>query len=235
MCFKILLACILISSTIHAQDRLISEIVLEKAIIATSELPTDLSDAYERRSVVKMRLDSLQQNITAAFPELANKMQKRSARLNSVAGFSAEGEMLSLIPFNRVFSDYFRSEWQKMDALEEKLSQTVKPFYEKELYKTQGYLPVWDSIYRLRRPALIRYKDETIKLVKAEVAYFKANAKMSQSSNEAERMQYFEEQLSVLQKLVQLRDRLQRIVIDDGVEKVEYCKSQPQACSAGQN
>jgi hypothetical protein len=89
---------------------------------------------------------------------------------------------------------------------------------------------VWDSVYRRRQPALVKYRDGVFKLVQAEIAYLKANEKMFASNEEDERMQYVETELSVLQKLVLLGAKFKKVMMDDGMDKIEFCKTYPASC-----
>lgn len=192
--------------------------------------PASINDAHKIYNEKKAQYDTVEKIFTAAYRSLSDKMNKRSARLNSMAGFSAEGETISFAPPNSRMSDFFRSEWDKMDALERTFNSQVKSFYGKDLYQAKGYLPVWDSVYRSRRPALIRYRDGIVKLVQAEVAYLKENEKMFTQGTPEEKMQYVEAELSILQKLVLLRDKYTRVVTQDGAEKVQFCIDRPEAC-----
>jgi hypothetical protein len=220
----------LIAANANAQSPLVSESILKKAKSLSAQLPASINEAYEQSGSKKLQYDSLEQLIKEAYPLLAGKMKKRSAKLNAMAGYDVADATLSLVPANQKMSDFFRAEWEKMDALEAAFSRQVKSFYGKDLYQKNGYLAVWDSVYKQRIPALVKYRDGIIKLVEAEIAYLKANEKMFVSSNEPDRMQYVEAELSLLQKLVLLRDKYKRVVMDDGVEKVVYCKTYPQNC-----
>lgn len=222
----LLLAC----TQIRAQDKLISEPVLQLTSRLMAQLPANLQEAYDQYGKKKLQYDSLEQLFTKAYPALADKMKKRSAKLNSMAGYNADDATLSMVPANFKMADFFRAEWEKMDELERTFNQQVKTFYGKDLYKTQGYLNVWDSVYKVRKPVFIKYRDGIFKLVQAELAYLRSAAKMFSSGDEAERMQYVEAELSILQKLVLLRDKYKRVVTEDGVEKMEFCKTAPDSC-----
>jgi hypothetical protein len=69
-----------------------------------------------------------------------------------------------------------------------------------------------------------------MKLVQIEIAYLRPAAKMFSASDEAERMQYVGAELSVLQKLVLLRDKFKRVIAEDRVEKLVLCKTHPDTC-----
>ena len=229
----LLLAFVLFLITNHAdgQKGLVSEEVLKQVTRLSAQLPVSINEAYEQYAVKKPQYDSLEQLLKDAYPVLADKMKKRSARLNSMAGYEAADAKLSLMPPNQKMTNFFLAEWDRMDALERAFNKHVKSIEGlNELYKTKGYLPVWDSAYNERRPALVRYRDGILKLVQAEIAYLKAAEKMFSSSNEDERMQYVEAELSILQKLVLLGSKYKKVVTQDGVEKVQYCKSHPEAC-----
>jgi hypothetical protein len=118
-----------------------------------------------------------------------------------------------------------------MDALERAFNKVAPSFIgDKDMYKTKGYLPVWDSVYQVHRPALIKYQEGIFKLVRTEIAYLKSVSKMFTSSNEDERMQWVEAELGVLQKLVLLAGKYKKLVISNGIDKAEFCKLNPSAC-----
>jgi hypothetical protein len=229
--FLFLLASMIYSLKANAQNRLVSEDVLKQVSRLTAQLPTDIHKAYEQYGIKKAQFDSLEQLLKEVYPTLADKMKKRSTKLNSMAGYNAEGATLLLLPPNQKMTSFFLSEWDKMDNLERVFNQQAPSFFgSKELYKAKGYLTVWDSVYRQRLPALVKYRDGVFKLVQAEIAYMKANEKMFASSKEDEKMQYVEAELSILQKLVLLGAKYKKMVIDDGMEKIEFCKSYPSSC-----
>lgn len=215
---------------IRAQDKLVSEPVLQLTSRLMVQLPASIHEAYAQHDKKKMQYDSLEQLFKDAYPALADKMKKRSARLNSMAGYNADDATLSLVPANQKMADFFRAEWEKMDALEKSFNQQVKSFYGKDLYKAHGYLNVWDSVYKARKPSFLKYRDGILKLVQTEIAYLRSAAKMFSSADEAERMQYVEAELSILQKLALLRDKYKRVITEDGVDKVTFCKTNPDTC-----
>ena len=127
-------------------------------------------------------------------------------------------------------SDFFGKQWEKKDALERTFNQAAPSFFgSKELYQSQGYVTAWDSVYKRNRPALIKYRDGILKLVQTDIAYLEANKKMFASKDEDERMQWVETELSVLQKLVLLSSKYQKMVITNGVEKVQFIIDHPGA------
>ena len=222
---------ILMAAATTAQNKLASEDVLKQVTLLTAQLPADVHQAYAVYGVKKQQFDSLENLLKQTYAALADKMKKRSAKLNSMAGYNEESATLLLLPPNQKMTGYFIAEWDKMDNLERTFNQQAPSFFgSKEMYKAKGYLTVWDSVYKQRLPALVKYRDAIFKLVQAEIAYLKANEKMFASSKEDERMQYVESELSVLQKLVLLGAKYKKVVIDDGMEKVSYCKTNPSAC-----
>lgn len=228
----ILIPLVLLLQNGHAQTAPVSEPILQQAIRLTAQLPANIQEAYRQKNVIGQLHDSLEQMLQAAYPALADRMKKRSARLNAMINYNAEDAVLSLMPPNQKLTAFFTSQWDKMDALERTFNKAAPSFYgDKELYKKKGYLVVWDSVYRQRRPALMAYRDGIVKLVQADIAYLKANAKMFVSKDEAERMQWVEAELGVLQKLVLLGAKFKKVVMNDGVEKEEYCINYPSACT----
>ena len=214
-----------------AQTELESEALLPMVVRLTAALPLDIKEAHRRKETLTATVDSIDKVLTAAYPALAHKVQRSSARLNAMANINEPNAKLSLIPPNHKMADYFQSEWDKMDALERAYNKRVKTIEGlKALYKVKGYLPVWDSAYNSRRPALVAYRDGALKLVAAEISYLKANESMFRSKNVDERMQWVEAELSVLQKLVLLKGKLKKLVLDDGAEKVQFCIDSPGAC-----
>jgi hypothetical protein len=221
----------LLVQNVQAQTALASEPVFKLISRLTDQLPANIHEAHQQRDRIKPLFDSLEQAIMAAYPSLANKVKMRSARLNAMINHTEEGARLLFILPNEKMSAYFINEWDKMDALERTFNKAAPSFIgNKELYKKQGYLPVWDSVYQLYRPALIKYRDGVFKLVQAEIAYLKAASKMFSSSNEDERMQWVEAELGVLQKLVLLGSKYKKLAIDNGIDKVEFCIQNPGAC-----
>ena len=230
VCFRAF-AFLVCSANAKAQSRLASEDVLKQVTVLTAQLPADIYRAHEQYSVIKAQYDSLEKLLKAAYPALAGKMKMRSARLNSMAGLNAEGATLLLVSPNQKMTSFFQAEWEKMDNLERSFNQQTPSFFgSKELYKAKGYLLVWDSVYKHRLPVLVKYRDGIFKLVQTEVAYLKANEKMFTGSKEDERMQYVETELSILQKLVLLAAKYKKVVMDDGAEKVVFCKTYPSGC-----
>lgn len=218
-------------SIAYSQNVLISEKVLKLTTQLTSSIPADPEDAYQQYASLNSNLDSLELEIKNAFPALADKMNRKSARLNSMAGYEDADAQLSIILPNTKMSEFFRTQWSKLDALEKSFNQNVKSIVGlKELYKIKGYLPVWDSAYAARTPALIKYRDEVIKLVKADIEYLKANAHMFKSDKEDVRMQFVESELSILQKLIILKSNYYKVMIEDGAKKVEFCKTNSIDC-----
>lgn len=232
VCLKLLfLPLLFLVREATAQTSLVSEPVLERVARLTAELPANIQEAHRQQGRIKPLFDTLEKTIAAAYPALANKVQKRSARLNATNNHNEEGAKLLLVPPNQKMSAYFISQWDKLDALERTYNSAAPSFVgSKELYKTQGYLSVWDSVYQRRRPAVVKYRDGVLKLVQAEIAYLKANAKMFASRNEDERMQWVETELSVLQKLVLLGSKYKKLVLDNGIDKVDFCIQHPSAC-----
>lgn len=223
--------CFLLAQTVPAQHHLVSEDILLQVTKLSATLPSTINEAYQQATVIKTSFDSLEGLITQAYPVLADKMKKRSARLNSMAGYNVTDATLSLMPPNQKMTNFFLAEWDKLDNLERAFNNQAPSFFgSKELYKAKGYLAVWDSVYKKRLPALVKYRDAVFKLVQAEIAYLKANGKMFSRSNEDERMQWVEAELGVLQKLVLLGSKYKKLVITDGVEKVQYCKTYPESC-----
>lgn len=214
----------------QAQTNIASEQVLSEVNKLYSQLPANITEAHKAYNERKVQYDSIGNIFTAAYRALADKINKRSAKINSMAGYNVEDATLTIVPANSHMSDFFRSEWDKMDALERTYNQQVKSFYGKESYKTKGYLLVWDSVYQTRRTPLTRYRDGVLKLVQAEIAYLKANEKIFTRGSQEEKMQYVETELSILQKLVLLRDKYYKAVTRDGAEKVQFCIDRPEAC-----
>lgn len=226
-----LLTCLSVQNS-HAQSCPVSEPILQQAIRLTAKLPADIQKAYKQYNVTKPQLDSLEQMFQAAHPALANRMKKRSARLNAMINYNADDAVFSLMPPNQKMTSFFLSQWDKMDALERSFNKAVPSFFgDKVLYKKKGYMVVWDSVYKKRRPALEAYRDGVIKLVQGDIAYLKANAAMFASKDEAERMQWVEAELGVLQKLVLLGAKFKKVVITDGVDKEQHCTAYPAACA----
>ena len=152
--------------------------------------------------------------------------------LNALAGFSVENTERYLLTANQAFADYFIRQWDKFDAMEKPIAPSLKlPPALKALYKKNGYLPIWDSVYQKRIPLLKKYCDGVLKLVQDELSYLKANQSMYQSKEEAIRMQYVEAEVKVLQKLVYLNNKLKQVLLTDGAEKVQFCKDHPSNCN----
>jgi len=207
---------------------LISEPVFHQIARLTSPLPKNVSEAYRTFEQNKVVYDSLEEMIQKAYPLLADRMARRSMRLNMMAGYTEQDAVLSLMPPNQKMRDFFLREWEKMDALEKRFNQKIITDFSVKLSKE--YLKIWDSVYRNRLPTLTQYRDGIFTLVKAEIGYLKANAKMLHSQDENERMQYHEAELSILQKLVLLGAKYHKIVFTDAVEKMELCKQYPETC-----
>lgn len=215
-----------------AQPATVSEGVLKKTIDLTTQLPANIQDAHRQYQQQKQACDSLELLLTQAYPMLVDRMNKRSARLNAMINHNAENAVFSLAPPNQKMTTFFMNQWEKMDALERVFNKAAPSFFgDKELYKKRGYLVVWDSVYRQRRPALAAYRDAVINLVKADIAFLNRNAAMFASKNEAERMQWVEAELGVLQKLVLLKEKYKKLVMTDGAEKVAFCVERPEACA----
>jgi hypothetical protein len=231
--FLCLLLLFFSAQCVNAHTTLVSEPVLQQAVRLTDNLPANISETYQQYNEVKAIHDSLEQLLKEAHPTLAGKIKKRSARLNAMVNDNADGATLLLMPPNQKMTSFFMAQWDKMDALEKAFNQAAPSFFgSKEMYGKKGYLAVWDSVYRQRRPALVKYRDGILTLVRTDIAYLKANAKMFTSNAENERMQWVEAELGVLQKLVLLESKYKKLVITDGVEKVEFCNLNPGACTA---
>ncbi len=217
-----------------AQTTVVSDPVLKQMVRLTATLPANIQEAHQQYSLISKTHDSLELMFKEAYPFLAEKAKKRSARLNAMVNYNVEDATLLLLPPNQKMTSFFIAQWDRMDALERAFNQAAPSFFgSKELYKEKGYLAVWDSVYKRRRPALIKYRDGIIKLVQADIAYLKGNAEMFASKDEAERMQWVEAELGVLQKLVLLKSKYKKLVITDGTEKVEFCTANPAACVVG--
>jgi hypothetical protein len=208
----------------------VSEQVYEQAVKLTTDLPANITQAYQQYPVRKLQYDSLELLIAQAWPALANKMNQRSLILNSLAGIHNDQATRYIIPADQAFADYFIRQQEKMDGLERAFNQQVKSFYGKELYQKKGYMAVWDSVYHSRLQVMSRYREGLLKIVREDIAYLKEKKKMFTSPDESERMQYVEAEAKVLQKLVYLRDKWRRVVVEDGVEKVQFCKEHPESC-----
>lgn len=213
-----------------AQSNFVSEKVLAQLSKVSASLPANIHVAYKQYEAQGWQFDSLEKTITDAYPALADKAQRRSNTLNSMAGYSTENAISSLLSFDQKFSDYFLQQWDRFDALEKVYNARVKTFYGKELYKTQGYLAVWDSAYQIRLPALTHYRDGVLKLAQSEIAYLKANRHLLKSKEETVRIQYVEAEVKILQQLIYLKTKLQQVVVEDGINKVKFCMEHPGSC-----
>lgn len=214
----------------QAQSNLASQQVLAEMNKVFVQPPVSIIDAHNGYAQRKQQYDTVEKIFTRAYRLLADKVNKRSAKLNSMAGYNVQDATLTIVPANSRMSDFFRSEWEKLDALEKTFNQQVKSFYGKDLYKAKGYLPVWDSVYKIRRPLLIRYRDGILNLVQSEIAYLKENEKMFTHGSQEEKIQYAETELSVLQKMLLLMTKYQKVIMEDGAEKVQFCIDRPEAC-----
>lgn len=209
----------------------VSEPLLQVAARLTADLPENPADAYQKREVVKLLLDSLEAGLEQAYPLLAERLNRRSARLNGMLNINEPDAKFSLAPPNKDMTNYFIRQWDKMDVLERSFNRAAPSFYgNKELYAQKGYMNLWDSVYRSRLPHLITYRNGVLNLVQSDIAYIKANAKMFASKNEDERIQWVEAEMSILQKLVYLKEKIKKVVLWDGVEKCAYCVQHPSQC-----
>jgi hypothetical protein len=199
--------------------------------IITERLPATIHESYQwYTSVGKEQFNLLEEKFKKAYPALANKAYQRSSILNGLAGLPTENTVWSVLGSNQKFADFFIRQQDRMDQLEKAIQPYCKDFTTKELYKSKGYLNVWDSIYQYRKGAWIHYRNKVLKLVSEDIAYLKANHAIFKSANESERLQYIEAEVKVLQKLTYLKNRWYKIFVTDAQEKVSFCLEHPSAC-----
>jgi hypothetical protein len=149
-----------------AQNSFVTEGILMQIKKLAMPLPSDIQEAYQHQAINKARFDSIDQMIKDAYPVIADKINRRSMMLNALAGFSVENTERYLLTANQAFADYFIRQWDKFDAMEKPIAPSLKlPPALKALYKKNGYLPVWDSVYQKRIPLLKKYCDGVLKLV----------------------------------------------------------------------
>ena len=227
----LLILFIITTLSVSSQEKLGFEGVLQKVTALSTKLPASITEAYEQYNRgSKKDFDSLQQLIDGAYPALAEKAKRRSLMLNALVGINEPDAVRFLVPASQGMADYFMRQWDRFDALERSFNSEVKSFFGKEEYKKQGYIGAWDSVYRVRKPSLLRYRDGVLKLVNEELVFLKKNRSMLQSTNEAERIQFIEAEVKVLQQLNYLKEKLRKVVVVDGVEKVEFCYAHPDTC-----
>ncbi|HEX2532307.1 MAG TPA: hypothetical protein VHK69_01150 [Chitinophagaceae bacterium] len=214
------------------QAPLVVEPILAGIESVTRSLPPGINEAHREYPGHKAVYDSLVLRIEKAYPALAEKAGRKSALLNSLAGYTTGEGTRYLVPANPQMAEFFRTQQDRMDALQKSLEQQWPPAPVKTAYVQKGYLPSWDAVYRLRRPTLLRYRAGVLRLVQAEIAYLKANRAMAASADDAERVQYAEAEAKVLQQLIYLHDRVRKTVLEDGVEKVAFCTEHPASCQA---
>ncbi|RYZ00658.1 MAG: hypothetical protein EOO11_00865 [Chitinophagaceae bacterium] len=211
-----------------------TEEILDRLAAISDRLPASIHEAYGMQESLHPSLVLVDSLIRRAYPRIADKIGRRSAVLNSLAGYPVENTERYFAPANPAFADYFIRQWDRFDALERAVGPLMKtPLGLKDLYSKHGYLPVWDSLYRKRLPGLRRYRNGVLALVREELRYLKANAAMFGSTQEALRMQYVEAEVKLLQKLVLLQAKLRQAIVTDAIEKARFCKEHPAACATG--
>jgi hypothetical protein len=210
----------------------VSESLLQQAVRLTAQLPANPADAYQKREAIKPLFDSLEAALQQAYPLLAERLNRRSARLNGMVNINEPNAKFSLAPPNEAMTNFFNRQWDRMDALERSFNKAAPSFFgNKQLYEQKGYLNLWDSVYRSRLPHLTVYRNGVLKLVQADIAYLKANARMFASKNEDERVQWVEAEMGIVQKLVYLKEKFKKVVLQDGTEKVADCVQYPSLCA----
>jgi hypothetical protein len=107
----------------------VSEPLLQLAVRLTAQLPASTNDAYGKRQAIKLLFDSLEAGLEQAAPLLAERVNRRSARLNAMANINEPDAKLSLAPPNQAMTSYFMGQWNKMDALGRSFNKAAPSFY----------------------------------------------------------------------------------------------------------
>ena len=106
ICIYLLLPTFLLVRNSHAQTAPVSEAILQQAIRPTASIPANIHKAYEQYNSMKPQLDSLDRMFQVAYPALAERMEKRSARLNAMINYNAEDAVLTLAQPNQKMTSF---------------------------------------------------------------------------------------------------------------------------------